>query len=81
MCPSSDCWEYDEANKKCTLQSDCVKLDCGPTKITMSVKPGVFAEATSTVIDSVIDDDGYYNVECALGTTCETHAFSTDGSM
>lgn len=48
-------------------------------KITMSVKTGVFAAATTTVIDSVIDDDGYFNVECDLGTTCETHAFSTDG--
>lgn len=79
-CPSVDCWTYDADTKQCTLKSDCVKLDCGATKITMSVKEGVFADDSETVTGAVVDDDGYFNVECNLGDECETHSFSADGT-
>ena len=42
LCPSIDCWTYDETTQSCAIKSECATLTCGATAFDVTFKSALF---------------------------------------
>ena len=72
-CPSDECWNYDDATKKCLLKSDiskCAILQCGGRDMSVIFTKSLFGRETgiaSITPEPIIHGDDGYFVQCQLG--------------
>jgi hypothetical protein len=74
MCPSTECWDYDPAQKRCTPKDACSKLACDGDGFGISFSPFLFglkkdepANWGSKVQPTFDDATGEYSVKTGFG--------------